>query len=391
MSVSIVILGDICPEDGFPELFASGSADSVFTDIISVLAEADYVVANLEAPVTLSNKKLYKNSVCLKSNPSDVHVLREAGINAVALANNHIVDYDTDGVIDTFTYLSAQNIEFYGAGDVNKAAKPHFANVKGKKIGFLAFAEHEFNCAADYGIGANLWDDLDGIVSIRRAKEQCDFLIVQYHGGIEHYIYPSPQLQKICRAMAEAGADFISCQHSHCIGTREEWQGTEILYGQGNCIFGYIDGNDKWNIGLICKIDISLESNTKKISYIPIVASPHGEQLADSKLAEEVISTFEKESEIITNSDFIQSNWKKFCLQQADSYIPMQFGWNNNFIRANRLLKGKLVRIATRPKARRNALNLIRCDSHREVINTLLSDEYMRTYIKEKEKSKNEL
>ena len=228
-------------------------------------------------------------------------------------------------------------------------------------------------------------------MSIRRAKEQCDFLIVQYHGGIEHYIYPSPQLQKICRAMAEAGADFISCQHSHCIGTREEWQGTEILYGQGNCIFGYIDGNDKWNIGLICKIDISLESNTKKISYIPIVASPHGEQLADSKLAEEVISTLEKESEIITNSDFIQSNWKKFCLQQADSYIPMQFGWNNNFIRANRLLKGKLVRIATRPKARRNALNLIRCDSHREVINTLLSDEYMRTYIKEKEKSKNEL
>lgn len=136
MSVSIVILGDICPEDGFPELFASGSADSVFTDIISVLAEADYVVANLEAPVTLSNKKLYKNSVCLKSNPSDVHVLREAGINAVALANNHIVDYDTDGVIDTFTYLSAQNIEFYGAGDVNKAAKPHFANVKGKKLFF---------------------------------------------------------------------------------------------------------------------------------------------------------------------------------------------------------------------------------------------------------------
>ena len=37
--------------------------------------------------------------------------------------------------------------------------------------------------------------------------------------------------------MAENGADVVICQHSHCIGCYEEYQGCYILYGQGNFHF----------------------------------------------------------------------------------------------------------------------------------------------------------
>ena len=33
------------------------------------------------------------------------------------------------------------------------------------------------------------------------------------------------------------GADVVLCQHSHCIGCYEQYEGAHILYGQGNFHF----------------------------------------------------------------------------------------------------------------------------------------------------------
>lgn len=67
-----------------------------------------------------------------------------------------------------------------------------------------------------------------------------------YHGGKEYYRYSSPNLQKTCRKMTEKGADLVLCQHSHCIGSYEEYNDSTILYGQGNFIFNM----KKMNIGI---------------------------------------------------------------------------------------------------------------------------------------------
>ena len=216
---NIYILGDICPRWGNAKHFDTGNEYIVFNNIINLLSDADLVVANLETPATYNGEKLIKNSMNLKTNPSDLLLLKKAGINGVALANNHILDYGVTGLEDTVSSCEKVGLFCYGAGTVENASKPYFIDLNGKKIGLLAFAEHEFNCAIDYGKGANLWDDLDSISAITKAKKECDYLIVQYHGGIEEYIYPSPYLQKKCRAMCDAGADIITCQHSHCIGT----------------------------------------------------------------------------------------------------------------------------------------------------------------------------
>ena len=40
-------------------------------------------------------------------------------------------------------------------------------------------------------------------------KKQCDYVIVLYHGGKEHYRYPSPYLQKVCRKIVDKGADIV--------------------------------------------------------------------------------------------------------------------------------------------------------------------------------------
>ncbi|WP_371315358.1 CapA family protein, partial [uncultured Duncaniella sp.] len=55
--------------------------------------------------------------------------------------------------------------------------------------------------------------------------------------------------------MVDCGADLISCQHSHCIGTIEQYNGSTIVYGQGNSVFGYRDGDNSWNRGLLLQVE----------------------------------------------------------------------------------------------------------------------------------------
>ena len=375
----VYILGDICPRWGNAKQFETKNERVVFNEITDLINDADLVVANLEAPATLSEDKLCKNSMNLKADPADLLLLKKAGINGVSLANNHILDYGLVGLEDTILACEKAGLFYYGAGSIEQSAKPYFVDLDNKRIGLLSFAEHEFNCACDYEKGANLWDDIDGMKAISSAKQECDYLIVQYHGGIEEYIYPSPYLQKKCRAMCDAGANLVTCQHSHCIGTREEYNGAEILYGQGNCIFGYDSNNLQWNQGLIIKIEFADALN---ITYIPINALLDGEHLMGESTAKELLDSFYAKSEKLCNREFIENQWKSFCLAHKNSYLPMLFSYGRISNKINRLLGGKLINLLTTKKTRMNSMNLIRCDAHKEAIQTILEKDF---YTGEKE------
>lgn len=372
-SCTIFILGDICPRWGNGEQFDTMLPSSIFHGILPLFEQGKLIVANLEAPATDSNTPLPKNSMNLKATPDDIRLLADCGIHGMSLANNHILDYGLVGLKDTISNISNSGMFCYGAGMRGEEGSPHIINIDGMRIGLLAFSEHEFNCAVDYGMGANLWNDIDSLVLIRKAKEQCDYLIVQYHGGIEEYKYPSPVLQKKCRAMVDMGADLVTCQHSHCVGTRESWNGAEILYGQGNFIFGYEENNMDWNRGLIIRIDIHLN---KKITYIPIEAKFDGSYLMEKDCADHFLSQFYVASEKIKDENFIIQTWRMFCNEHKNSYFPMLFGWGRVGNKLNRLTNGKLVRLLTKNVDRRNAMNLIRCDAHREVVTTILEMDY---------------
>lgn len=89
-------------------------------------------------------------------------------------------------------------------------------------------------------------------------------MIVLYHGGKEQYRYPSPNLQKTCRKLVEKGADLVVCQHSHCIGCREEYLQGTIVYGQGNFLFDD-EENEYWQTSLLIMISDDFE-----VKYIPL-------------------------------------------------------------------------------------------------------------------------
>jgi len=126
--------------------------------------------------------------------------------------------------------LNKQDIPFVGAGEnLSVASKPYIIQNDELKIGIYACAENEFTIATESSPGANPFDPLESLDHIQRLKEKCDYVLVLYHGGKEHYRYPSPYLQKVSRKIVEKGADLVVCQHSHCIGCYEEYKDATIV------------------------------------------------------------------------------------------------------------------------------------------------------------------
>lgn len=79
----------------------------------------------------------------------------------------------------------------------------------------------------------------------------------------------------------DKGADVVVCQHSHCIGCKENWNNGTIVYGQGNFLFDNLD-NELWKTSLL--IDLKIEENaTYQIEYIPILKKKNGVIMAEGE------------------------------------------------------------------------------------------------------------
>ena len=360
-NLKITIFGDICPVDGVKPFNV-------------LVGEDEIVIGNLECALTDHPTPVTKAGPVLYNPESFAASLKIWGFDAVSLANNHIRDCGDEGVRSTLASCKKNDILTFGAGETEaEAAKPLIIEQNGLKVAFVSFSEREFNFVHNGKTGAVAFDPYVSLDIIRDLRKEVDALIVLYHGGIEYYMYPSPLLRKKCRKMVEAGADVVLCQHSHCIGTRERYGKGEILYGQGNSLFGFRKGDDSWNHGLLAKLEVSEDGI--KVKYDVLETSKDDSVgLASADVTKNVLSKMEKESAKLADDAFLSESWKAFCRKQAPLYLAMTFGFGKNMNRLNRLLRNGLVRLLYNRLELNVTHNIIRCDAHREVIETILED-----------------
>ena len=218
--MSIIIGGDLAPTETNSALFEEAKIEELIDKkLLHVLEESDYRIFNLETPLSNQKKPILKEGRNLIASERCINGLVEMKCNLLSMANNHILDQGKEGLHSTMRLLKENGIFFVGAGqDLKDAQKPFYFRIKGKLYGVYACTEHEFSLALENRSGANPFDPLESFEHIATMSQNCDFVIVLYHGGKEHYRYPSPSLQRVCREMIEKGANLVVCQHSHCIG-----------------------------------------------------------------------------------------------------------------------------------------------------------------------------
>ncbi len=364
--MKLLIGADIVPTKSNQKYFINGDIDKLIDEELkTVLTSADYRIFNLEVPLTNVAAPIEKCGPNLIASTNTVTGLRKLGVDFVTLANNHILDQGEQGLKSTVEVLDAAGIAHGGTGGcLTDAAKPYIIDRNDTKIGIYCCAEHEFSIVSERFAGANPFDPLESLEHITLLKAQCDYIIVLYHGGKEHYRYPSPNLQKTCRKIIEKGADLVVCQHTHCIGCEEEWLGGTIVYGQGNFLFDYQD-NEFWQTGLL----ISVDTSSREIEYIPLKKNAESVKLGENKVLDE----FKTRSNEIKADGFVDRKYDDFANSMISGYLTSLHGQRTFLFKVfDRLTKRKLgAFFAKRRYKRGNRVairNFIECEAHRELI-----------------------
>ena len=239
--IKIIIAGNLLPSDDNLPLFEKGESKTIFGEEVCYLFQtADFSIANLEGSLTDSAEPQKKDGSCIKAPKATISGIKNLGLSAVTLANDHIADFGQKGIDDTVEVLRYAGIQHVG---ITRKDTPLLTDkylsleISGKKICIYNVSDSFFNNPTTDALGVNVYDEQTVCDEIKCLKQQHDYLLVIYHGGDEFFQYPTPQTRTRFHHMADCGADFITAQHAHCIGCEEWYNGSYLLYGQGNFLF----------------------------------------------------------------------------------------------------------------------------------------------------------
>lgn len=232
----LLIAGDLFPNEANVSLFSNGDIVSLFgDDIIALFNRADYSVCNLEGAISDNPGKCVKTGPVKTAPASVVKAYKELGVSCCMLANNHVTDGGNVGLTDTVACLEASGIEHIGAVKDNKSIQRSLVKeIGGLTFGFYNVGETMYNKPTEIVAGVWLYDESLVREDLLDLRQRCDYLIVLYHGGIEKFPYPSPELRKRFHRMADWGANLVVSQHTHCLGCEEDHNGSLLIYGQGD-------------------------------------------------------------------------------------------------------------------------------------------------------------
>ena len=313
-----LLLGDVSPTAFTASFFRERDIDTLFGDAASIFRDRDFTFVNLECALTEAEKEIKKFGPPLKAPKETAEVLKTLGVDCCGLSNNHVFDFGIAGMKDTLDALQAAGLDYTGFGkDYEDSRKNYTVEKNGERICIIAVCEHEYSYALEDRMGSRPYDEYDTIEDIRAAKQDHDRVIVIYHGGKEYCQYPSPRLLKLCHAMARSGADVILCQHSHCIGTYEEYEGCHILYGQGN--FHFVKPNkarETWHSSLAVEYD----TKTDEMRFIPLKSLENGIALAKGEEKDALLNSFAARNQKLQNGEW-RAEWHAFCEEMQEIYV----------------------------------------------------------------------
>ncbi|WP_298999886.1 CapA family protein [uncultured Tenacibaculum sp.] len=378
--MKILVAGDFCPigrtdkylkEERYEELFGG------FNEITSVV---DYSVINFECPITLSNQKILKTGPCIKTeNKNSLKALKFAGFDMLTLANNHIQDYSSNGVLDTIKFAKAEGFNYVGAGsDKNEASKPFITEIKNVRVGFVNIAENEFCSATGERPGANTFDFIENTKTIKELVNLVDKVVLIYHGGREHYQLPTPEQRKRFRYFIDLGVDAIVAHHTHCISGYEIYNEKPILYSLGNFIFDYKKKyqKGKWTKGMSAILSLEDKNKNFKVELIPhLQGRKENSKLVLLKGAEkdDFFVEIMKLNETIVNDKLFMEEWRNYIKTQKGFYLSSIYV--RNFLLRALFIKGLIPASLLRSKHNKLILNLIRCESHHEISKEILKED----------------
>jgi len=231
--VKLLFLGDVMMTRGVERKIIGKNENFLypFVNILNYLQSFDYVIANLEGPISDKGTKV-GSKYSFRMKPDSAEALSRANIKIVNLANNHIFDYSKVAFEETLENLGKNNINYFGI-----SYEPLIIEKEETKIGFLGFSDFLKHLEVkENKIGISVVNENLSEI-IKKAKEKVDILIVSFHWGEEYKKIANERQVKLAKLAIDSGADLIIGHHPHVIQNIEKYKDKFIFYSLGNFIF----------------------------------------------------------------------------------------------------------------------------------------------------------
>lgn len=253
--ISILFAGDTMMDWSIKNTVKSKGPDYPFRYVKDEVSASDYAIVNLETAVT-THSGTFSKEYNFKSDPNSLEGLKNAGFDLISLANNHTMDYQTEGLLETMDNINLYGLSYIGAGrNASEAYRSKEVIIKGKKFKFLAFsrvlpsttwAAGENSPGLANGYNLDLMKEI-----VMQESKTCDYLMVYMHWGKERSKHPELYQVNYAKTMIDAGADAIVGAHPHVLQGFQYYKGKPIAYSLGNFLFpDYVKG-DSAETGLL--------------------------------------------------------------------------------------------------------------------------------------------
>lgn len=282
--VSLVLVGDVMLGRLVNDALSRYSPAYFWGDTRGLLRRADLTLINQEFVITRSRKKWREGIKAFhyRADPAVIRLYRSAGIDYVSLANNHILDFGKEGLMENLKILNQHRVAHAGAGkNFTEAQKPAWLTVKGIKIAVISFTNNmpEWNAANKPGLfylAINKKNTVPIKKLIAKAKKKgADYVIISAHWGPNWRARPYQDFIEFAHTVMDGGADLFHGHSAHVMNGIEIYQGKPIFYNMGDFIDDYaIDPIRRNDLSYIARVTLNpISRKFTKIELFPTVIS----------------------------------------------------------------------------------------------------------------------
>lgn len=247
-----------------------GDFAAPFRDIADVFKTADLSFANLESPLFDGGSATPQGGFAFRAPPRSIEGLVFTGLDAVSLANNHLMNQGAVGLRFTTNYLKEHGIAFAGAGqDFDEAHKGAVLAAGPRIVGVLAYAYPvDATVATASRPGIATMDIAQMQKDVERLKHSVDLVVVSMHAGTEYAFRSGEKQQAFARAAIDAGAAMVIGHHPHVIQELERYKDGLIFYSLGNLVF-----DQMWSVptteGMVVRVTLT-DAKPSRVDFLPV-------------------------------------------------------------------------------------------------------------------------